>query len=220
MPSKANYTIWAHQVLQAEEAPVFPDGCRDVLIVHRPDESIRVALTDFDVGPRRVRLSGGIGITGYRLRPGVVPGREAMDAIAADPRQATQILAHDFAGADEMAEAVQALAQPGSTLQAVSRGLGVSIRSMQRHFRRAGLPQPDYWRLLGRARSAVDMMSSEASLAAIAHECAFADQAHMTREFVRWFGSTPARLRSEGDHLHLLRQPGLGNWTGEQISTR
>ena len=42
----------------------------------------------------------------------------------------------------------------------------------------------------------------------------------MTRDFVRWFGATPAVLRRDHGLLGTLDQPGLGNWAGEQISIR
>ena len=45
-------------------------------------------------------------------------------------------------------------------------------------------------------------------------------QAHMTREFVQWFAVTPSRLRRNPDLLNVICQPGLGNWTTEQISIK
>lgn len=64
------------------------------------------------------------------------------------------------------------------------------------------------------------MLADHASLTDVAHSTGFTDQAHMTREFVRWFGQTPGGLRRQPKVLDMLRQPALGNWTGEQISTR
>jgi AraC-like DNA-binding protein len=57
-------------------------------------------------------------------------------------------------------------------------------------------------------------------LADIACAAGCADQAHMTRDVVRWFGVTPAELRRNRELLGTLDQPGRGNWTGEQISIR
>jgi AraC-like DNA-binding protein len=64
------------------------------------------------------------------------------------------------------------------------------------------------------------MLSLPVTLAEIACDCGYSDQAHMTREFVRWFGKTPTWLCRDVRLLDLLNQPALDNWTGEHISTR
>ena len=177
-------------------------------------------LTPFDFRPRLAALSEGTEITGYRLRPGTLAGRDVLAAVAADPGGADAILADAAAGASEPSDVILALAAPGATARSVARASGVSTRTLQRHFAHLGLPPPDYWRLLARARRAACLIAPSLPLAAIAGECGFSDQAHMTREFVRWFGRTPHHLRHDARLLDILRQPGLGNWTGEQISTR
>lgn len=63
------------------------------------------------------------------------------------------------------------------------------------------------------------MLTVCSSLAEVAHACRFTDQAHMTREFARWFGHTPVGLRRQANLLEMVGQPALGDWTGEQIST-
>jgi hypothetical protein len=40
-------------------------------------------------------------------------------------------------------------------------------------------------------------------------EWGFSDQAHMTREFVRWFGITPAKFRTNQPLKAAIKQPGL-----------
>lgn len=199
---------------------VFPDGCRDVLIIRRPDGPDEIALTEFDFRPRTAALRPGAEITGYRLRPGAVVSPRALEAIAANHDRAETILGDECGGGSDLDDAIAALAAPGATVESVSQGLGVSIRTMQRHFLARNLPPPDFWRLLARARRAAGMLPFAAPLAEIASECGFSDQAHMTRDLVRWFGLTPAQLRRNAPVLDLLRQPALGNWTGEQISTR
>lgn len=34
----------------------------------------------------------------------------------------------------------------------------------------------------------------------------------MTRDLVRWFGQSPARLRANPSRLEQILAPGLGNW--------
>ena len=179
-----------------------------------------VVLTQFDLRPRTVSLAAGTEITGYRLRPGAVVDKTALRAIALEPEKTPAILAEIVARPSDLEEVIAALAQPASGLRAISGNLGLSVRTMQRRFRTAALPPPDFWRLLARARRAVSLLQSTASLADIASDCGYSDQAHMTREALRWFRQSPARIRRDALLYDLLSQPGLGNWTGEQISTR
>lgn len=199
---------------------VLPDGCRDVLVVRQPGGSVRVFLTPFDFRPRYADLAVGVEILGYRLRPGAVIPVPALRTIAKTPIEAEAILEDECGEWSDLDDAIEALTEPGMTVETVARHLGVSTRTMQRYFLARNLPPPDFWRLLARARRAAVMLTSTEALAAIAEDCGFSDQAHMTRDLARWFGATPAQLRRNGHMLNLLRQPALGNWTGEQISTR
>ena len=199
---------------------MFPDGCRDVLIVHGPEGTRDVVLTEFDFCPRPATFRPGTEIVGYRLRPGADVSRRAFEAVAANPDLVETILGDECGGWNDLDEAIAALTLPGATVAAVSRGLGVSIRTMQRHFLSRSLPPPDFWRLLARARQAARLLGVASPLAEVAVECGFSDQAHMTRDFARWFGLTPAQLRGNAPLLRVLSQPALGNWIGEQISTR
>jgi AraC-like DNA-binding protein len=220
MKQNAAFQKWHHHEANGEPITIFPDGCRDVLIDRRKDKPDRIFLTEYDLCPRLATLPCGTEITGYRLRPGTVVGQDVLDAIAQSPSEAGPILADAVSAPNDLEEAILALTLPGATMQAVSTNLGVSPRTMQRRFRDLALPPPDYWRLLGRVRRAVAMLSLPVTLAEIACDCGFSDQAHMTREFMRWFGKTPTWLCRDAHLLDLLNQPALGNWTGEHISTR
>lgn len=211
---------WHYRATVSERATVLPDGCRDVLIVSRAGEADRVVQTEIDFHARAAVLPTGTEITGYRLRPGAVVSRDGFEGIAADPQQVEHILRHEVTALGEVDEAIEALATPGATVSSVSRALGVSIRTMQRQFLRLELPSPDFWRCLARARRAAKMLPSGAPLADIACDCGFSDQAHMTRDLTRWFGSTPMQLRRDAALEGLLAQPALGDWTGEHISMR
>lgn len=223
------FFAWQHLATAPERAPVLPDGCRDVLVLRPAGATPRVVLTEFDLRPRIAELAAGTLIEGFRLRPGAGVSPQVLAAISLDAAQgegdgAAEILGNalsDPQGEDgDVSAAIRVLAGPGESLASVARGLGVSPRSLQRRFREQGLPPPDHWRLLGRARRAAGRLSGAAPLAEIAAECGFADQAHMTRELARWFGASPERLRRDRALLELACQPALGNWTGEQISTR
>ncbi|QTD47357.1 AraC family transcriptional regulator [Ottowia testudinis] len=59
----------------------------------------------------------------------------------------------------------------------------------------------------------VDTFSGDGTLAELAHAHGYADQAHMTRAFRRWFGLSPARLRASGDGMSAVRSSGYGDVT-------
>ncbi|AHE97515.1 AraC family transcriptional regulator [Thioalkalivibrio paradoxus] len=211
---------WSYHTVETEPVTVFPDGCRDVLLIDPPGARAFVTLTSFDFRPRHVALPRGTQITGYRLRPGSAVDQPVLDAIAADPAAALETLSHDIGAADDVGAVIDALALAGISVSGAARSLGTSVRTLQRHLAGLQLPPPDYWRLLARARRATAMLADHTSLTDVAHSAGFTDQAHMTREFVRWFSQTPGGLRRQPKVLNTLRQPALGNWTGEQISTR
>ncbi|MEC9402698.1 MAG: helix-turn-helix domain-containing protein, partial [Pseudomonadota bacterium] len=130
------------------------------------------------------------------------------------------ILGNALDETNDLDDVIVALTLPQSTVERASKQAGVSVRTLQRRFREQGLPPPEYWRLLARARRAAGLLATEVPLVEIAAVCGFSDQAHMTRDLRRWFGRSPAQLRRDPDSLSLLSQPALGNWIGEQISTR
>lgn len=214
------YHLWTYGVEADARAIVLPDGCRDVLVISGPGQADEVRLTDWDLRPRSVRLAAGQTITGYRLRPGVTIDPRCATSLEADPDQLERAIASEARVDEEAGTVIEALVAPGATVRSVARHVGVAGRTLQRRFHDLGLPGPDTWRLLGRARRAACALAGPLPLVEVAGAFGYSDQAHMTREFVRWFGTTPARLRRDRDLLLQIRQPGLGNWTGEQISIR
>jgi len=218
--NKVGFQKWFYRIAWQERTPVFPDGCRDVIVVRKEGRPEKVFLTALDFQPRLVDLLPGTEMTGYRLRPGGTVDRKTLEEISSHSDRADELLGNALVVADDLDEFIFALTQPQATAAAVSKRAGVALRTLQRRFSEAALPPPEYWRLLGRVRRAACLLPSELPLAEIAAGCGFSDQAHMTRDMKRWFGGTPAQLRRAPQALRLLSQPALGNWTGEQISTR
>jgi AraC-like DNA-binding protein len=219
------FHLWTHRVRHAGRVTVYPDGCRDVLIIRCAGEPAEVQLTPHDLRPRLAALSAGSALQGFRLRPGGLVSGKVLRAIAVAPGQAEAILGNDLRTSEEAERAIHALCEPGATVVGASGDLGLSVRSLQRLFRDKGLPPPDYWRLLARVRRAAALLGGPLPLAVIAADCGYSDQAHLTRAMVRWIGKTPGQLRRDDATRSLLAQPALGNWsegvaTGEQISTR
>lgn len=202
------FETWAFVATHDEVAVVQPDGCRDVICVTRAGGAREVFLTDWDVAPRRVDLRAGTKVEGVRLRPGVTL-EHLPETDGGFDRAAIVGAVHHTA---ELSEIIDALTEPQATVAGVARQGAMSLRSLQRQFRAHGLPPPDFWRLLGRARRAVLGLSAPVPLAEIACDHGYADQAHMTRAFTRWFGVTPAALRRDPARMAGITGRGLGTW--------
>ena len=79
---------------------------------------------------------------------------------------------------------------PASTLEQVT---GTDRFTLARHFRRAFGTSPDRYRTMRRLALARAAIENGLPLAQAAAQAGFADQSHMTRQFKRTYGLTPAR---------------------------
>jgi len=79
---------------------------------------------------------------------------------------------------------------PARALEQLS---GVDRFSIARHFRHAFGTSPDHYRTMRRLELAREAIESGQPLARAAAGAGFADQSHMTRQFKRAYGMTPAR---------------------------
>ena len=79
---------------------------------------------------------------------------------------------------------------PASTLEQIT---GVDRFTLARHFRRAFGTSPDRYRTMRRLALARTAIENGVPLAEAAAHAGFADQSHMTRQFKRTYGLTPAR---------------------------
>jgi AraC-like DNA-binding protein len=199
---------WSHRATKTKRATVYPDGCCDVLIIQQPGQRPSVIQTALDLQPRQVLVMEGTVFTGYRMEPGARVSPAQLRAIAAGPDRAPEVLAETSPSSD-IAALIAALGRQDSTVAQAAREQGLSIRSVQRLFRHHALPAPDVWRLLARARRAAAMLAGPLPLAAIAADCGFTDQPHLTRAFRHWFAMTPGQARQRPDILAIIGQPGL-----------
>lgn len=101
----------------------------------------------------------------------------------------------------------------------LARIAGLSESWFARSFKRATGLSPHRWLLhqrLARARGLIE--GSQLTLAEVAAEAGFADQAHLTRSFRDLTGQTPGAWRRDVRPLRALPQPGAKNPT-ETIKT-
>lgn len=206
--------IWSHKVEADEMAVVLPDGCLDIVVrTCTKTGQATVLATRWDLAPRSVSLCAGISVTGYRLRPGTTVALRDLSHEISDLSGLEAEIGHITKDDHEVSEIIDALGLPDSSVYGLARQQGGSERTLQRHFKALSLPSPKFWRQLGRARRAVQALPCRAPLSDIALAYGYSDQAHMTREFVRWFGATPVQLGQDPDAMRNLAQPGLGNWS-------
>lgn len=219
--------VWHHTVARPCRDLVLPDGCRDLIMVEAPGKKPSGFVSDLHSTP--VLSTGfppGTRLTGYRLAPGTRIDEARLLARltenADDPRFPGRLIEEHCVRLPATVEAFAAIeAHPDATTAELARRLAVTPRTVQRLFRDNALPAPGFWLGLARARRAALELTTGGSLADIAADAGYADQAHMTRAFRQWFGTTPARLRTDAPRLALLAQSGLAvPATGEQISTR
>ena len=198
---------------------MLPDGCRDILISTRPNQLPQVSLTNWDMQPRQITLHPGDQMTGYRLRPGLCIAPDDLTEVQTEQDVITLIDNGQSQNTD-ISDAIETLGASNAAPQHVARQCGVSLRTLQRQFRKRALPPPEFWRLLGRARRAAIVLPSSLSLTDIAGTYGYSDQAHMTRAFRHWFGHTPGQIKSSPVLLGDISQPALGTWMGEHSSIR
>lgn len=206
------YHRWEYSVTEDETAIVQPDGCRDLVVVSRPSEPDAMRITDWDSQPQLVHLEAGTSMIGYRLSPGSTIDAKVLGTENLNRSKLEDMIQSEVKQSSEIFELIETLAQSNVTVEQVAKQSGRTARTLQRQFRDLTLPSPDYWRLLGRARRAAKALPCRVPLVEIAHDYGYSDQAHMTREFVRWFGDTPSRLRQNKVSVVDISQPGLGNW--------
>lgn len=208
---------WHHRVDTSTQAVVLPDGCRDVIQRRLPGREPQWFLSELQSGPRRVELMAGTELTGFRLSPGARFEAGWVDRLGEDPQSAAGLVSELTKSPAALTEALMALCEARTVAQAARR-CGVSPRSLQRQVVGGTRERPVFWLRLARARRAARQLTRPGTLAEIAADADYADQAHMSREFRRWFGASPARLRDAPGLIAQLAQPGLA--TAEQISTR
>lgn len=213
LPSTA-LAAWHHRPRTVESSPILPDGCRDLILHVRPGMRPAWYVSPLmDTVQFHVQQPGE-SLWGLRLAPGACIYEAALLAAVRGGR---------YRGMDEalstvdafcrrspgVSEALDALALSGSVRDA-ARGVGLSERSLGRLVRLHTSRPPVWWRNLARARRAASRVDDGTPLADVAADQGFADQAHMTREFRRWFGAPPTRFRASRDLMATVRQSGFG----------
>jgi AraC-like DNA-binding protein len=213
--------LWQRRVEPAPRStPILPDGCLDLLwdgqrlFVAGPDSTARWHRSRAGTSLVALRFSGGtgpalLGVPAHELRDQTVdleqlwPSRETRaltERIAADPVVALDAWAADGFAAreiDPLGRRVLAMANSGTSVAVMADCLGLGPRQLHRRC----LPVFGYGprrlsRVLRLGRS-LEAARAGASLARVAADCGYVDQAHLSREVRDLTGTTPSRLMQE-----------------------
>ncbi|MCF6305986.1 MAG: helix-turn-helix domain-containing protein [Rhodobacteraceae bacterium] len=187
---------------------VIPDGCRDLLFWAAAGEKPYWQVTSLDDTAYSVNINAGDYLKGYRLQPGVsVDVRGLLSAVNPLNMQGdiTDRVNEFTALSQDVQEALECIAI-SPTVRIAATSLGVSPRKLQRICVKTGR-SPAAWLSMARARKAARAVLL-GDLAQTAQDAGYADQAHMCREFNRWFGVSPLKLRARPDIVAQLRVKG------------
>lgn len=204
--------LWEHYQVSACRVDIPPDGCRDIIVTlpsSGPSAWVLFALAD--TTERKV-LAPDTTLLGARLRPGAILDTQKFLGLA---RQSTCLpydllkRVEEFVRVDSnVDEALALLAQPELRVGHCALQAGVSERSFQRLVVGSTGRSPVFWRQLARARRAAKSLFNTHDMAAVAYENGFSDQAHLTREMRRWFGSSPSTIRHDAQLNGALSESG------------
>ncbi|MBS97538.1 MAG: DNA-binding protein [Oceanospirillaceae bacterium] len=209
---------------------VWPDGCRDLIVIASKNNPSTVVCSGLDAAPREVICDEDTFFAGVRLAAGVTfPWEGESPGSKHDDQMFSQI---PFSGChgwefehalDEtlvkLVSVVNDFACPAPSwvseyIQELERreerwSMPLSERSIRRKLADTTGAPPRYWKSLARVRQTVmEIVRSDAPLVSIATKHGFSDQAHMSREIRRWFGITPLMVRSNrGEVIDRLSAP-------------
>jgi AraC-like DNA-binding protein len=157
--------------------PFVADPVQELPPMARPIASLLADIDEPVSELGRVEIAAAVADGLLALSGGAEPRR-----VAVDLRAVQLVRDHLAAHAREQT--------PASVLEEIA---GAGRFTIARHFRRAFGTSPDRYRTLRRLALARTAIENGQSLAQAAAETGFADQSHMTRQFKRTYGLTPAR---------------------------
>jgi AraC-like DNA-binding protein len=166
-----------HGALDGRALPFVADPVQELTPAARPVASLLADLDEPISDLHGVEIAAAVADCLVALS-----GRPAPRRATIDTRAVELVRDHLAAHAREHTRA--------ATLEEIA---GTDRYTIARHFRRAFGTSPDRYRTLRRLALARAGIESGQSLAQAAAEAGFADQSHMTRQFKRTYGLTPAR---------------------------
>jgi AraC-like DNA-binding protein len=192
---------------EARTRRIVPDACVDIVWTGR-----RLVVAGPATGPKIARTPPGTSAFGVRFRVGAagaalgLPASELLDlTVPLDdvwPQHAPRLEAAAHAGPAALAATVAAQLdrEPDAAVRAAATGLdvGLGARQLRRRFGDAVGYGPKTLERILRFQRFLVLAATEPSLARLAFDAGYADQAHLTRECTRLSGLPPAALLESG----------------------
>ncbi|MGB7303370.1 MAG: helix-turn-helix domain-containing protein [Burkholderiaceae bacterium] len=194
---------------------MIPDGCCDLIIKRIHNNQEKWLVSDLSQSSYFVPFVNGDEAFGLRLKPGTWVNRSAIGQWA-ECHELSDLFVGDRI--DEfchlpvtVTETLDCLKSESRSITDAAKELGISTRTLQREVKKHTGRSPYFWFSLARARRTCRSLPEFDRLTDVAAAFGFSDQAHMTREVVRWFGVTPSAIKAEGSEVFTqLQQSGYG----------
>lgn len=202
-------SIWSSSTQARQTSMIIPDGCRDLIMVESQGNKAHWVISPLYDQSQNFYSNNTINFVGFRLKPGTKINEQQLintieqSNISLDdiPNLIDDVTTREFS----IAETLECLANDDiKSVKNASFSLGVNIRTLQRFVFANTARNPSYWFQLARARKAAKALSTSMSLIDIAHMHDFSDQAHMSREFKRWFNLSPSEMIKRPDVMSQL----------------
>ncbi len=209
-----------------DEEPVLPDGCMDIvwdglrLFVAGPDTGpvrgdgrgtvavglrFRPGMASLFLGPPAVELlDARVDLDGLWPEAGALSGRLGACSTPAEARAALEeTVTARLAQMSEPDPVVESAARRwrsnpvGTRISSIASDAGLSARQLQRRFVVSVGYGPKLLQRVLRFQAFLAQSATRGlNLAVAAHQCGYADQAHLTRETMLLAGRTPSELRA------------------------
>jgi AraC-like DNA-binding protein len=218
--ARASDSPHVHQVACASASAdstllVVPDGSWG-LIVSRNERQTRVFLTGSTTRPLKVCLSAGEEILSVSFKASAYSpafsAQTLLDSALPLPTATNRSIwwsgqqrielptfenADDFVA--ELLKREQLAVNAAVAAVLAGHAPAMSPRTLQRHFLKTTGMTHNYWQQIQRAQQAVSSLKRGKSLAQVAFESGYVDQAHMTRWLKQIVGRTPGVIAREDD---------------------
>ena len=206
--------LWQRTASAGEVARILPDACMDLiwdgarLVVAGPDTRARDYVADAETRLTALRFSAGLGpallgVPADALRdtsPALdevwapAPAAELAERVATDPAGALEawlVRRLPHCDVDPLGVPLVRMARSGATAAAMAHAAGLGPRQLHRRCSALFGYGPRHLLRVVRMERALTLARGGVPLARVAHDCGYADQAHLTRE-VRDLAGTAA----------------------------
>lgn len=205
---------WQHEVIDSRQHLVLPDGCRDVIIKTSVSGQRTIFLSSLAEKIEEVPCHAGDSFEGFRLAPGSIIHEQLLLSelsrliIAGEINLRPSSIEKYIDVNSDLSSALLLLAK-GEKISRTCRLLGISERSLERLTKKFTGRPPTFWRSLARARRAARLLISKAqpSFTEVALDCGYSDQAHMCRDFKKWFHYTPQAFLQKDELTKQISSP-------------